>query len=355
VALKIKQKFISSVTKRLPWLPKKAILPLAAAIVLVPALTVLAFSYGPLVNVEPENGSLSGGAASVLDGSASGGESVKFQTPGACPNAPHTPGGDDGQGGCWPYEGNTGIPSGTGLTNYSGPMTVTTDGTIIDAKTITGTLVISAENVTIRNSKVNGNIDADAANVSVIIEDSEIDGGNVWTPAVGYGDITMKRTNVHGSRVSVLCGDNCDIQDSYLHGQYLQPGTDWHVNGYVSNGGSNVLVQHNSLACEVNDNANGGGCTGPAASFGDFAPITNVTYNHNLLVATPGAYCLYAGYDTGKPFGSNPTNVAITNNVFQRGPGNDCAAWGPASSFLNANGNVWSNNVWDNGGTVPAP
>ena len=165
MALKIKQRFVTSVSKRLPWLPKKAIMPLALALVVaIPVATVLAFSYGPLVNVQPENGSLSGGTTTVADASASGGQSVKFQTadPESCPNAQHEPGGDDGMGGCWPYEGNTGVPAGTTLTTYSGPCTITVDNTVIDSKTVNCSLFIEAENVTITKSQINGRIHVDS-------------------------------------------------------------------------------------------------------------------------------------------------------------------------------------------------
>lgn len=255
----------------------------------------------------------------------------------------------------FPSESNTGVPSGVALSAYTGPMKITASGTVIDAKRITGTLVIAAANVKISRSQVSGNIDSDSGGASVIIEDSEVIGGTSKTPAIGYNNITMRRVEVTGSRVSVLCGSSCDMQDSLLHKQYMATGSDWHVNGYVSNGGSNVLVKHNTIACDVRDNSNGGGCTGPAASFGDFAPLSNIKYDNNLLVASPGGYCLAAGYNPTKPYGSNPTGIVVINNVFQRGSNGKCGAFGPVTSFRSSGvGNVWSNNVWDNGGSVLA-
>jgi hypothetical protein len=254
----------------------------------------------------------------------------------------------------FPSGSNTGVPAGVVLSPYTGPCTITAANTVIDAKTINCTLVIQASNVRITRSKINGNVDSDSSGVSVALEDVEIDGGASQEPAVGYRSVTMRRVNVHGARVSVLCGDSCDIQDSWLHGQYMEPGSDWHVNGYLSNGGSNVIVRHNTLACDVKDNSNGGGCTGPAASFGDFSALSNIVYDGNLLVASPGSYCLYAGYNPSKPYGSNPSGIVVTNNVFQRGSNSKCAYYGPVSAFKPGSGNVWSNNVWDNGGTVAA-
>lgn len=252
----------------------------------------------------------------------------------------------------FPNADNTGVPDGTTLTAYTGPLTITKAGTVIDSKSITGTLIIAAKDVKITRSKLVGTIDSDKANVSVTVEDSIIDGGKSQAPAVGYGDITMRRTEVVGSRVSVLCGSDCVIEDSWLHGQYLKPGSDWHVNGYVSNGGSNVIIRHNTIACEPKDNSNGGGCTGPAASFGDFGPLKNITYDNNLFKAGPGGYCLSAGHNESKPYGKDPSNVRVINNVFERGPGGKCGFWGPATSFLAGNGNEWAGNKYDDGAPV---
>jgi hypothetical protein len=87
--------------------------------------------------------------------------------------------------------------------------------------------------------------------------------------------------------------------------------------------------------------------------FGDFAPLRNITYDGNLFVASPGGYCLHAGYNPSKPYGSDPTGIVITNNVFQRGANRKCGVWGAVTSFKPSGiGNVFSNNKWDDGTTV---
>ena len=46
----------------------------------------------------------------------------------------------------------TGVPAGTTLTAYTGPMTITTNGTVIEGKIIDGaTLRVLGDNVTIKN------------------------------------------------------------------------------------------------------------------------------------------------------------------------------------------------------------
>lgn len=258
----------------------------------------------------------------------------------------------------FPDASNTGVPAGTALTAYTGPMTITTTGAVIDSKLITGGLAIRATGVTVKNSKVVGSIDADNGG-SVAILDTEIDNGHSSVAGVTQDNVTMRRVNVHGGRQSVTCGSNCDIQDSWLHGQTADDPS-WHDNGYISNGGSNVLLRHNSIACEGANPV----CTGPVALFGDFAPISNVTIDGNLILSTSqsgtlvGAYCLYGGADPGKAY-PTPTSVRITNNVFQKGAGVGsnssarCAYYGAVTSLGSAaNGNTFTGNVYDDGTPV---
>ena len=66
----------------------------------------------------------------------------------------------------------TGVPAGTTLTAYTGPMTITTPGTVIEGKIINGTLRVTAANVTIKNCVIQNygfwGIDAEgAANITV--------------------------------------------------------------------------------------------------------------------------------------------------------------------------------------------
>lgn len=65
----------------------------------------------------------------------------------------------------WPYgavysyqpgPSTTGVPTGTALTTYTGPTTITTDGTVIDSKFIPVHLVIRAKNVTISRCEIVG-------------------------------------------------------------------------------------------------------------------------------------------------------------------------------------------------------
>jgi hypothetical protein len=264
--------------------------------------------------------------------------------------------------GAWPNAGNTGVPVGTKLTAYTGSCVIASANAVIDAKTINcDTLEIRAKNVTIKRSKVNGGVllDTDitgSANWSYTLADSEVNAGLRQLPAVSYGNMTVLRSNIYGGAASVQCGEHalfCAVQDSYLHGQRIPVHGNWHLDGFLSNGGTNVRLLHNTIICDTPVNNVGEGCTGDLTLLGDFAPVSDVVADNNLLGASIGeSYCIYGGSADGKAY-PRGDHIVITNNVFQRGTNRKCGAYGPVTAFdSHGAGNVWRNNKWDDGGLV---
>ena len=267
----------------------------------------------------------------------------------------------------WPDASNTGVPAGVTLTPYTGPCTITTANTVIDSKTVNCALEIRTSNVLIWRSKVNGTINTpEASPYSFTVEDSEVDGGILQGAVVATTHMTLRRANIHGGALSVYCFAHCDIRDSWLHGQTLPAGADWHLGALRADenddphndadpahdaGVTDLVAVHNTIACDVAPNSSGGGCSGGVTMYGDFGTINHVTLDANLLVGSPGlSYCLYGGSVSSKPF-PNAHDIAVTNNVFTRAP--TCGAYGPVSAYdVNAPGNLWSGNVWDTGGSV---
>lgn len=78
MAISIKNKTRHLLSRRISWLKNKTSLAAIAALVILPAVTVLAFTYGPMASIEAEDSQLSGGATIVADSNASGGQSVRF-------------------------------------------------------------------------------------------------------------------------------------------------------------------------------------------------------------------------------------------------------------------------------------
>lgn len=265
-------------------------------------------------------------------------------------------------GGRFPDASNTGVPAGTVLTPYAGPCTVTIDGSVIDAKLVAcDELAIRASKVVIKNSRINGRVDLDtdlpgARNWSYLLQDSEVDGGIAQLPAVSYGNMEVVRSDVHGGETAVQCGEKalfCTVTDSWLHGQNIPADADWHLGGFLSNGGTNVLIRHNTIVCDAQPTASGGGCTGDINLFGDFAAVSHVTIQSNFLGASTGnAYCTFGGDEPTKQF-PHADHVVYADNVFQRGSNGRCGAYGPVANFSSSGpGNEWRNNTWEDGPAV---
>jgi dihydroxyacetone kinase DhaKLM complex PTS-EIIA-like component DhaM len=351
------------------------------AVLVVGAATILSHASGFFASSELENGTVAGNAQVVSDTGASGGKAVQFNapvstgggggaggggttpTPGCTGTANHVAGGADGTGTCWPGPNNTGVPSGTTLTTYTGPCVVTT-ATTIDAKTINCNPLEIQAKVTITRSKVNGQvyIDSDNAatsynlNWSLIMSDSEVNVSQIiQEPAVFEGAMTLTRDNIHGGITSVQCGDKaaqCIIQDSWLHGQLMPQNVDWHLGGFHSIGGTNYNLTHNTVVCDTPVNNVGGGCSGDIVFIPNGIPISHGLVQHNLMGASTSlSYCLYGGDKQGM----NATYMTFKDNIFQRGTNNKCGDYGPVAGTSASNtGNVWTNNTWSNGGAVAA-
>lgn len=261
----------------------------------------------------------------------------------------------------FPGPSDTGVPPGTTLRPYNGPCVITQNGTVIDASLVTCDLVVFAADVVISKSKIVGRVVLDtdrpgSQKWSATLVDSEVDAGVVQLAAVSAGNMTILRANIHGGQTSVQCGELavfCVVRDSWLHGQQIPVGADWHLGGFLSNGGRNVELTHNTVLCEPLPTGRDGGCTGDINLLGDFAAVSHVTITGNLLAANVGnSYCTYGGDAASKKF-PHADNVVYRDNVFERGTNGMCGGYGPVSSFNDRGpGNVWQNNRWNDGALV---
>ncbi len=252
--------------------------------------------------------------------------------------------------GTWPGPDNTGVPKQVILSAYAGPMTITVANTSIDAKTITGDLVVRAANVRVTNSRINGSIatDENSTGYSFVIEDSEVYVGERQGTGVGAVNFTATRVNVHGGNRSMNCWKTCLIQDSWVHGQFTDRTGVAHESGIRM--GADGIVRHNTIACDAPDVPPDAGCSAALTGYGDFAAVANMTIDGNLLLASTGGFCAYGGSSAGKPFSSAAHDIRFTGNVFQRGGGGKCGYWGAITDFNPAMpGNVWARNTWDDG------
>jgi hypothetical protein len=207
--------------------------------------------------------------------------------------------------------------------------------------------------ITIRNSEVNGSV-LNNGSGSLFIESTVINGGSEQTETVGGDNITVLGSNLYGNQHEVYCGSNCTVEDSWLHDNYNGAALGWHQNGFLSTGGSNYILRHNSIYCV-------GGCTSDIALIPN-GNVNGATIANNLMVATTDAsYCLYPS--SGDAAADKPgivNQITVTDNVFQRGSNGKCGQYGPVYGWNTPNdrpgtdgyGNVWSGNAWNDGNVV---
>lgn len=122
---------------------------------------------------------------------------------------------------------NVGVPKGTKLTELAGNLDgihyrVTKDGTVLDKVHIKGDLLITAYNVKITNSQIDGAVNDEYADkkYSFSITDSTVGPATGCQTAVGIGDSDYTATRViirgHGDGFRAS-GNNINIQSSYVH------------------------------------------------------------------------------------------------------------------------------------------
>src|SRR5688572_28261198 len=120
----------------------------------------------------------------------------------------------------YPHPGNTGVPAGTNLTPYAGPMSITVANPVIDGKSIGCGLTIRASNVVIRNSRITGpcfyGVEVPSGNVT--IQDSEIDCVNHKGTGVAFRNFVVLRSEIRNCENGAHTGSNVRIEDSYITG-----------------------------------------------------------------------------------------------------------------------------------------
>jgi hypothetical protein len=227
----------------------------------------------------------------------------------------------------FPDETNTGVPAGTHLTK-SDKLTITEDGTVIDGLEISGNVVVEADNVVIRNSRVvmtTGKIAVRVNGDNFLMEDSEIDGQGRANPAIAYNSYTLRRVRIYnvaeGPRIT---GDDVTIEDSYIHGM-VQRG-DNHTDVIQVMSGDNIVVRGNNLQAYNPET----GIYGNAAfMFGeDSGPVTGCLVEGNLM--NGGNYTVNGGGS-----GTEGAACEFRDNAFQ------------GESRHGTSANLGPNVVWD--------
>ena len=241
----------------------------------------------------------------------------------------------------FPDATTTGVPAGTVLTTYTGPTTITTDGTVIENKIINSQIDIKAANVTLKNCIIqyDGYFAVDVMGANATIQNCKIigPGGSGDSPAalmIEETGATLVGNDISGAEHAiVLASDSAVVKDNYIHDGGSNK-ADPHIGGISLKGGeNNVLIEGNTVI---------GRDTTNIFLQNNFGPISNVTINHNYLAGDPG----YNIYVEGRLSGGPVTGISITNNVIVKGHYGDF-------SIVDASPTISGNVVYAAGTTVP--
>src|SRR5215217_4879749 len=184
----------------------------------------------------------------------------------------------------FPDATNTGVPAGTSLTSYSGPSTITTDGTTVDSKIITSCIVIQADNVTFTKCLFQSNgcfwnvLNEWDGGANLLIEDCEIDGlvNTSGDAALNLARSTVRRCNIHGTLDGAKFGSTgVLVEDSYIHD--LVVFGDSHNDGIQCLETIGLTIRHNTIICPA------GGTSAIILSTGSGADMRNILIENNLL------------------------------------------------------------------------
>lgn len=246
-----------------------------------------------------------------------------------------------GGGGQKPGPHNTG-PSNPAILVPSGSIVASTDGQIIENVEVSGRITIAANNVTIRNFRVNGGgtsygIHAQFNYTGTLIEDGEIfDVGSACIFGKGF---TARRLNMHESKGDGMkARGDVLVEACWIHHLGTAPGA--HADGDQTRVGDNLVFRGNNFDMPIPESPNGEQGYKSNANFiiqDSLGTIDNLVIEENWL--NGGNYTLF--FTPNNPGGI--TNVLILNNRFGRDY---------RYGVLLAGGTpmVISGNVWDDTG-----
>lgn len=243
---------------------------------------------------------------------------------------------------------NTGVPVGTGLTPHTGDLRITQAGTVVDARLVTGQIIVSAPDVTIRRTRVQPPDGAAAAvrqlpgATGLRVEDAEI--GVPDGHRVGYGvlqeatGLTVRRSEITGVETGVQVSGQASVTGTFVH-DLRRTGNA--VGVRVSGGVTDVSLVGNTILAPA------GGVA--AVSLGtDQGGLSGTVLEENVLGG--GRYALR--FD---PAGA-VSDVKAIRNRFSRDAWPSGGRDGPVGGWdRNARGNLWTANVWDDSGQLVEP
>ena len=233
------------------------------------------------------------------------------------------------------------------------------DGEVIENLEVDGRVRITHDNVVLRNVRIN-HIAARPGQYALLIEapdDGTCPTGVVVQNIEVVGDptvlddqakavyapcpFTLEDSRIYGVGSAVRLTSGSVIRGNYILADFSNAGSDSHRSAIGINGGSNNVIEANTITCK------GPGCSGALVMYGGDARIADMRIAGNLFNTT-GSYCTYAGSLDSKRF-PIAINVHYINNTFGTEFFDTCGRYGPVAGLNNEGGPgfVWRGNVWE--------
>lgn len=210
----------------------------------------------------------------------------------------------------FPDASNTGVPPGTEL-EKSGSIKVTKNGAVVDGKDVSGQITVTADNVTIRRTRVRSNgskyaIQVQSGADGAVVEDVDLIGtDNNASVGIVYGNYTIRRADIRGFVDGPRLGSNTLVEDCYVHDTRKFSGT--HNDAVQALGGTNIELIGNTLEGPYKQS------TSAALLSANWSPLRNVVIRGNKL--SGGGYTLYVQRKDGAGQPA-PSNVTVEDNVW---------------------------------------
>lgn len=244
--------------------------------------------------------------------------------------------------GDFPDATNTGA-SGT-LTPFSGDRTISSDNVTIENQDITGNLMVTGANFTLRNCilrydsywpfRYEGSGPA-------LVEDCTFINGPGSQCSISGQNITVRRCNLSGAPDGIKLGANSLIVDTYIH-DLGGIGSEFHHDG-IDILGNNITIRH----CTIK---NQHGETSCVFMDGEFDP-EDITVTQCLLAGA--GYTIYGPDGFG---GHGGRRIEVSNNKFSTQYWPTGGLYGPVAYWGDGAGtNTWVGNQWNDGPNAGNP
>lgn len=248
----------------------------------------------------------------------------------------------------FPTPESTGVPAGVTLTE-GGPLAITEDGFVLEGRDLAGTVVVEADDVVIRNTRITSNgaaVVLQTGATRLTLENVSVVGEGIDHPSAAItvrgGEITVRKLLLAGYAEGLfLDGGSGRIEASlFLCLPDIEGGDTIEVWA-----GHDLVIRNNRFDRR-------GGNSNIKFPVDVRAPGRDARIEGNLLAG--GGWSVYGGYEPGDP-AVTWSNVVITGNRFSVRHHEKSGYWGPIAF---AQGDLTTGNVWHESGaplTDPPP